>query len=127
MSTVNDNIRKYRTFRQMSQKQLGEQLNKSTNVISNWENGIHSPDLDTVADICRILKISPDELFGWSENREYKEFERSMKKYQDELDQLERQKASIDNQIKSINKKIADRKVIEETPFDIFNSPLPFN
>lgn len=122
MSIVNDNIRKYRVFRQLSQKQLGEQLNKSTNVISNWENGIHSPDLDTVADICKILRITPDELFGWSENREYKEFERSMKKYQDELDQLERQKASIDNQIKSINRKIADRTVIKDDPFD-----LPFN
>lgn len=127
MSIVNDNIRKYRVFRQLSQKQLGEQLNKSTNVVSNWENGVHSPDLDTVADICKILRITPDELFGWSVNREYAEFERSMKQYQDELQQLERKKAEIDLQIKGINESIASRKIIEENPFDIFNNDLPFN
>lgn len=34
-------------------------------MISNWEKGINKPDADTIGTICKILSITPNELFGW--------------------------------------------------------------
>lgn len=99
MSSVNINIRNFRKFRKMSQKELGQKLNKSTNVVSNWENGIHSPDLDTIEEICKILRVTPDELFGWKENREYQHYVQQLELYQRKIEDLKRQKESIDKEI----------------------------
>ena len=30
--------------------------------MSNWEQGINRPDADILADLCRVLKVSPSEL-----------------------------------------------------------------
>lgn len=105
MSDVNYNIRIFRKFRGLSQKELGQKLNKSTNVISNWENGIHSPDLDTIEDICKILKVSPDELFGWKANKEYTEYLKRLTEYQSRIDKLLQQRESIDQEIQDLETK----------------------
>lgn len=105
MNKVNENIRKFRNFRGLSQKQLGQQLSKSANVISNWETGTHSPDLDMIQDICKVLKINPNELFGWEENREYLEFKKRMEQYQMRIEDLQKQKQAIEKEIDSLEKK----------------------
>ena len=46
----------------MSQKELANRLNISNSRGSNWEQGLHRPDADVLADICRALNISPSEL-----------------------------------------------------------------
>ena len=46
----------------MSQKELANRLNISNSRVSNWEQGLHRPDADVLADICRALNISPSEL-----------------------------------------------------------------
>ena len=102
MSNVNDNIRKFRKFRRMSQKELGQRLNKSTNVVSNWENGIHSPDLDTIEEICKILKVSPDEIFGWKENKEFENYLRHLREYQYRIKNLMEEKEKIEKQISAL-------------------------
>lgn len=99
MSKVNENIRNFRKFRNMSQKELGERLHKSTNVISNWETGTHSPDLDTIEELCKILKVSPDEIFGWKENDEYSQAMKKIYAYQKKIDELRSQKNNIEKQI----------------------------
>lgn len=58
MSALNENIRKFRELRKLTQKQFAERLNKSRNVISNWERGENSPDPDTVEQICKILEVT---------------------------------------------------------------------
>lgn len=115
MSRVNDNIRNFRKFRGMSQKDLGELLHKSTNVISNWENGIHSPDLDTIEELCKILKVSPDEMFGWKENAEYSSFLNRMSAYQKKINELMTQKDSIEKEIHEL-----EVKKFEECPPEDF-------
>lgn len=111
MSKVNENIRKFRTFRKMTQRDLAIKLNKSTNVISNWENGIHSPDLDNIEEICVILDVTPDEIFGWEENQEYSNFSKRMAEYQKRINELQVQKANIDKQIHEL-----EVKKFEEAP-----------
>lgn len=65
MSKVNENIRLYRKKNKLSQSDLAKLLGKTKNVISNWERGDNSPRADTLEEICRILKITPDDIYGW--------------------------------------------------------------
>lgn len=46
----------------LSQDKLAEQLNISRQAISKWESGMSSPDIDTLLNICSILKVTPDQL-----------------------------------------------------------------
>lgn len=41
-------------------------INKKT--ISNWENGVSRPDVDSVSILCRIYGISPNAVFEWNES-----------------------------------------------------------
>lgn len=61
---IGKRIRKYREACGISQKQLAEKLGISNNRVSNWEQGINRPDADILADICRVLNISPSELLN---------------------------------------------------------------
>ena len=63
MSTLNENIKKFRELRKMNQKQLADFLQKSRAVISNWERGANSPDPDTIEQICKVLNVTPNMLW----------------------------------------------------------------
>lgn len=42
----------------LKQAELAKQLNTTGNTISNWENNVSKPDLDTLAFICGILHVN---------------------------------------------------------------------
>ena len=45
---LNMNIRNFRIFKGMTQEDLANRIGKSKNVISNWERGDNSPDIDCI-------------------------------------------------------------------------------
>jgi len=55
-------IRKFREDNHMTQKQLADKIGVTSSRVSNWEQGVHRPDVDIFADICRALNVSPSEL-----------------------------------------------------------------
>lgn len=59
---IGNRIRKYREECKLSQKDLAQKLGVSNSRVSNWEQGINRPDADILADLCRILNVSPSEL-----------------------------------------------------------------
>lgn len=59
---IGSRIRKYREERKLSQKQFAELMGISNSRVSNWEQGINRPDADILADICRVLDVSPSAL-----------------------------------------------------------------
>lgn len=61
---IGNRIRKYREERGLSQKELAELLGVSNSRVSNWEQGINRPDADYLADICRVINISPSVLLN---------------------------------------------------------------
>lgn len=65
---LSEQIKKFRKEKNMKQEELAKKLGKSKSVISNWEKGINKPDADTIAELCKILKITPNQLFNWKEN-----------------------------------------------------------
>lgn len=62
---ISENIRKYRLLNKITQAELASRLGKTKNVISHWEHGRNNPDIEAIEAICKILKITPDQLFGW--------------------------------------------------------------
>ena len=61
---IGSRIKKYREIRGLTQVQLSKMLGISNSRVSNWEQGINRPDADIIADICRVLNVSPSELLG---------------------------------------------------------------
>lgn len=47
---------------EVTQKELAEKLGVHQKDISRWENGERTPALETFAKICRILKVSADDM-----------------------------------------------------------------
>lgn len=68
MNTVKDEIAKnlirFRKRNKMTQRDLAKRLDVRDNTISQWENGINSIDMGTLADICKIFNVSVSEMFG---------------------------------------------------------------
>lgn len=48
----------------MTQAELGEKLNVTSQAVSKWENGISEPDLETINKLCALFNVSPNEFFG---------------------------------------------------------------
>lgn len=100
MSTLNENIKKFRELRKMNQKQLADSLQKSRAVISNWERGANSPDPDTIEQICKVLNVTPNMLFGWEKCPDYERFMERMRLYSNKIAALTSEKERIESEIK---------------------------
>ena len=61
---IGNRIRKYREEKGINQKQLAELICVSEGRVSNWEQGINRPNADILAEICRVLDVSPSLLLG---------------------------------------------------------------
>jgi transcriptional regulator with XRE-family HTH domain len=60
----NQRLRRYREYREMTQKQLGQHLNYSQQTIHKWESGETSPDPQSVLRLARALRIPVTLLLG---------------------------------------------------------------
>lgn len=59
-----DNIRFFRKANNLTQEELSKQLGGSKNLVSNYENGISTPDIYTLVKLADIFDITIDELVG---------------------------------------------------------------
>ena len=57
-------LQQLRVNQKMSQKQLGKKLNRSSSVISAYENNVRIPPFDVLAEIATIFNVSVDSLMG---------------------------------------------------------------
>lgn len=99
MSKVPENIKNFRTFRGLSQQELGDKVGRTFNVISNWEMGKNSPDPDSIELICMALGVTPNELFGWTENDEFNEYMSQKQKITAEIDKINKLRKTLDEQM----------------------------
>ena len=96
---LNENIKNFRKFKRITQEELALKIGKSKNVISNWERGDNSPDVDNIDKICQILGVTPNQLFGWEKYQEYEKYIEIMDKKAKKLSELIDEKNSLDKQI----------------------------
>ena len=69
ISTVFGNkLAQLRTSRNMTQIELGVELNVSGTAISRYECGLDEPSLDTVMKIARFFGKDPNFLLGWTDD-----------------------------------------------------------
>ncbi|WFR56426.1 helix-turn-helix domain-containing protein [Anaerocolumna sp. AGMB13025] len=64
MNTFGQKLRDARKAKNLTQKQLAEQLGAKHNSISNWENDQNKPDPDMIELICGVLNIEPNYLLS---------------------------------------------------------------
>lgn len=114
MSALNENIRKFRELRKLTQKQFADRLNKSRNVISNWERGENSPDPDTVEQICRILEVTPNQIFGWEPCPDYERYLQKKRAINKRIEELNNKKKEIEEALEEAKKLLKDETMPEE-------------
>lgn len=129
--SVGEIIKNFRTWRGYTQQELADYLNKSKSVISNWEHGTNSPDVDSCMKMCTFLNVSLNQLVGWEDNEEYEKFLQDQEEYAKEIDELRTQQSEIEERLKDLEKK-KEEKVPRPSKnwFDIWNNDdneLPFN
>ncbi|UKI51958.1 MAG: helix-turn-helix transcriptional regulator [Clostridium sp.] len=62
---IADNIRFFsEKANNLTQEELSKQLGGSKNLVSNYENGISTPDIYTLVKLADIFDITLDELVG---------------------------------------------------------------
>lgn len=76
--TISRNISFYRKKSGLSQKNLAEKMGVLPSRVSNWEQGINSPSLGVLVDLCEILGITLNEMFGISSKNELNQSEKEL-------------------------------------------------
>ncbi len=61
---ISKNIGKYREAKGMSQKELAKKLGVVPSRISNWETGANCPTIDILFEVCEILEVSVNDIYG---------------------------------------------------------------
>lgn len=90
MRTVNENLKKFRRFRNMTQQDLATALNVTVTSVANWERGASNMGLDIFLQICMILKATPNQMCGIDECPELNEFLKEQERIQAEKDKAKR-------------------------------------
>ena len=67
-SVLGMRIRAFREMNGLTQKALGEKLNKGESTVRMWELGRSEPDVDTLKLLADEFKISVDKLVGYGED-----------------------------------------------------------
>ena len=61
---ISKNIVKYRELAGLSQKELAKILDVTPSRISNWEQGANCPTIDILFEVCKILNVSINDIYG---------------------------------------------------------------
>ena len=61
---ISKNIAKYRESAGLSQKDLANKLGVVPSRISNWETGANCPTIDILFDVCEVLDVSINDIYG---------------------------------------------------------------
>ncbi len=76
MIKLNENIKKYRVQKGMTQSQLAAVFNVSEQAVSRWENGNTYPDITLLPAIADYFGITLDELMGMENYKDEREVEK---------------------------------------------------
>lgn len=65
---INENIKKYRKKKGISQEEMAVKLNVVRQTVSKWENGLSVPDADVLIRIAELLEVSVSQLLDMEED-----------------------------------------------------------
>jgi len=64
--TVGENIKQARKFKGLTQKQVAEIFHMTQQQYSRFENGIFELNYNQIVEICKLLDITPNEIFNFN-------------------------------------------------------------
>ena len=64
---VGNNIKEARKFKGYTQKQMAQMLFMTQQQYSRFENGVFELNYEQILKICKLLDVSPNEIFGYEE------------------------------------------------------------
>lgn len=91
LKQIGRNVQKLRLRAELTQAQLAEKIEKSTNHIAHIENGSVKMSVDCMLAICNVVSASPNEIFLGEyplKEKDIQEFFLETKPYMDIEDQL---------------------------------------
>jgi len=115
---INENIKNFRIFRGIKQQELATQLKKSKSVISNWERGENSPDLESCQQLCKILRVTPNQLFGWEPCPDYEVWKKEISKNERMINDLELKIKTLTDQVTQLKEEQNKLKEVESEADD---------
>ena len=74
-------IKRKRTEKNYSQKDLAEMLFVTEGAVSKWERGVSYPDITLISDICRVLEVSEHELITASTDTDTRKMKHEARKF----------------------------------------------
>jgi len=60
-------LKELREDAELSQLQLGKAIGVDQRTISNYENEVSEPDIETIKNLCDFFKVTTDYFLGYSE------------------------------------------------------------
>ncbi len=63
---VGNNIKEARKLKGLTQKQVADTFHMTQQQYSRFENGVFELNYQQIIDICNLLDISPNEIFGFN-------------------------------------------------------------
>ena len=107
---IGEQIKNFRLLRRMSQADVAKIVHRSPNVISNWERGLNTPDVEIVNQLCEVFHVTPNMMYGWDTCPELDEFLNEKAQMIEDMDALIAEKEELERRIKEYSEKISRRK-----------------
>ena len=109
MGKLQENIKNLRILNGLSQRDLAEKIDRSTNTISNWEMEKATPDADVLEKLCQVFGVTPNQLYGWESCKELEDFVNEKRELMLQLENLQREKLELDAKIKAYSEQLYRR------------------
>lgn len=85
--SIGENIKLFRKAKDITQEQLAEMLNVSSQSVSRWELGICYPDMEFLPMLAEIFEITVDKLLGVDNIAEKKKVDEYLNRFQVAINQ----------------------------------------
>ena len=70
MKSIGEMIRFHRVRRGLRPKDLALAIHRPNSTITTWERGAAFPKPPSIFAICKVLKITPNDLYDWKVNKD---------------------------------------------------------
>lgn len=119
----NDNLKEARLKRNLSQKEVADQIGVAKSTYSLYESGNREPSVQTIKKIADVLNVSADELLGLSEQPTTIAAHFDGDEYtEEELDKIKEFAAFVKS-----NRKNKDKRMAQKTaPAPAADAPITF-
>lgn len=64
MKAINQNIRKLREAKDLSQRELAKAIGVSSTAVVQWENGVSCPNRENTKKLCNFFNVTQEQLEG---------------------------------------------------------------